>query len=63
MGTVIEFPKVRSSQARSIDLDEFCRFGEVVLFTGVRYSGPSQTRQDVDDCHDRGFGEDQDATG
>jgi len=38
MGTVIEFPKVRNGPPASLDLDELCQFGEVVFFTGVRYS-------------------------
>ncbi|CFX31261.1 protein of unknown function [Candidatus Filomicrobium marinum] len=38
MGTVIEFPKARTVRTDSIDLDDLCTTGEVVLFTGVRYA-------------------------
>jgi hypothetical protein len=63
MGTVIEFPRVRAAQATSIDLDELCRFGEVVLFTGVRYStNLPQSREAVSNEDLTGCGEDQDAT-
>lgn len=62
MGTVIEFPKVRSAPAGSIDLDELCRFGEVILFTGVRYSSQRQAKEVPSDEDHTGRGEDQDAT-
>lgn len=52
MGTVIEFPKVRTAPAASLDLDELCRFGEVVLFTGVRYSGEDTTKLATSDGSD-----------
>lgn len=38
MGTVIEFPELKRETRSGLAPDELCELGEVLLFTGVRYS-------------------------
>lgn len=63
MGTVIEFPKARTVRTDSIDLDDLCSTGEVLLFTGVRYTELEAQNEVGPDDGSNARGNEQDATG
>lgn len=64
MGTVIEFPKRKRQPHSNLEVDELRRSGEVMLFTGVRYTRMDPTRATGREACRAAvtFGEDHDAT-